>query len=228
MRTRRRTWWELGIVALGLFLVCGTVRAQEAGVGSQGSLDAQVPVQAPGQAGAGTVAGGTGGSGQSAPRQEVERLRAQVARLQLQLAQVRRQLAEAQAGQGVGGAGPVGIGDPAAEAPVGATGLGDPNAEGVGGGGRAGQPDTDDQGTALVSAIYSGKLRSITGQQLVLEGEQGEAPSRHALGRNVRVLRNGREVSLKSLKQGTLIRISSDITAPGNPVTEIQVLERAR
>jgi hypothetical protein len=203
----------LGIAVLGLFLVCGNVQAQDA------ALESQVPVQAPGQTGVGL-------------QQEVDRLRVQVARLQLQLAQVRRQLAEAQAGQGVGGAGTggaVGIGDPAAEAPVGATGLGDPNGEGVGGGGRAGnaQPDTDDQGTALVSAIYSGKLRSITQQQVVLEGEQGEAPARYTLGRNVRVLRNGREVSWKSLKQGTLVRISSDITAPGNPVTEIQVLERA-
>jgi len=209
MRTRQRSWWESGIIALGLFFVCGSVQAQDRG------MDAQVPVQAPRQT-------------DVSLQQEVDRLRAQVARLQLQLAQVRRQLAEAQAGTG-GAGGSVGIGDPAAEAEVGATGLGDPNAEGVGGGGRAGnaQRDTDDQGTALVSAIYSGKLRSINAQQVVLEGEEGEAPSRHALGRNVRVLHNGRAVSWKSLKQGTLIRISSDITAPGNPVTEIQVLERA-
>ncbi len=208
MRTRQRTWWELGIVALGLFLVCGTAQAQDTGGA------AQVAVQAPRQEDVGL-------------QQEVERLRAQVARLQLQLAQVRRQLEEAQAG--TGGAGSGGIGDPAAEAEVGATGLGDPTAEGVGGGGRAGtaQPDTDDQGTALVSAIYSGKLRSITERQVVLEGEEGEAPSRHALGQKVRVLRNGREVSWKSLKQGALVRITTDIMAPGNPVTEIQVLAGA-
>ncbi|WP_257451946.1 hypothetical protein [Archangium lipolyticum] len=180
--------------------------------------------------------------------QEIARLRAEVARLQLELARMRSQLVQAQqaggAGQGVGGSGSAGIGDPNAEAPAGATGLGDPNAEaparaqesgtpvneGVGGGGAGGaqaRPDTDNQGYAVANVIYTGRVRSVSQQRLVLVDDAGAANTL-SLAPNVRVLRQGQQVSLQSIQEGTVVRASASLYTRGNPVTEIEVVPPAR
>jgi hypothetical protein len=181
-------------------------------------------------------------------QQELARLRVEVARLQLELARMRSQLAQAQqaggAGPGVGGSGAVGIGDPNAEAPAGATGLGDSNAEGpagaraggasvnegVGGSGAGGaqaRPDTDDQGYAEANVIYTGRVRSVSQQRLVLVDEGGAANTL-SLAPDVRVLREGQQVSLRSIQEGSVVRASASLYTRGNPVTQIEVVPPAR
>ncbi|MFL5352278.1 hypothetical protein [Archangium sp.] len=178
-------------------------------------------------------------------RLQVARLRTEVARLEQQLAQMRAQLSAAESGvggSGVGGSGSAGLGDANAEAPPGAArGIGDTSAEGVGGGGGTGtssgrgtssgstasrapdnRPDTSNQGYAEAVVIYTGRIRSVTAQRLVLEdsGLLNTMP----VASNVRVLNGGKQVSLQSLRDGTSVRVSADMYAKGNPVTEIQVL----
>jgi hypothetical protein len=248
---RKPTRWDLGIALLGLFLVCGAVRslAQDAQYPGTGST-MQEPAQ--GSDVSGTM-GGTGGAGQTTDtgqqttgtqqmssaeawqQQEVAQLRAEVARLQLELARMRSQLAQAQqaggAGPGVGGSGAVGIGDPNAEAPAGATASGTSVDEGVGGSGRAGdaqaRPDTDDQGYAVANVIYTGRVRSVSQQRLVLVDEGG-ATNTLSLAPNVRVLREGQQVSLRNIQEGSVVRASASLYTRGNPVTQIEVVPPAR
>jgi hypothetical protein len=200
----------------------------------------------------GTGGSGTGGTtGQAAgtetqqlsdleaqQRVEIARLRAQVAGLEQQLAQIRVQLARTQAaqgtggsgqgmggsGQGTGGGGSAGIGDPNAEAPDGASGIGYATAEGVGGGGNAGgAADTRNEGYAVANVILQGRVRSVNPQQLVLDLEGGFSNTL-SLARDVRVTQNGKQVALRTLGEGTLVRTSADLYARGNPVTSIEVL----
>lgn len=217
---------------------------QDTGTGGSGTAG-----QATGGSGAvGTTGQGTDtgtGSQQSSvdeaqQRLEVARLRTEVARLEQQLAQMRAQLAAAESGvggSGQGGSGSAGIGDTNAEAPGSATGVGNPPAEGVGGGGTGAgtgttanrapgnRPDTSNQGYAEASVIYTGRIRSVTAQRLVLEdsGIINTMP----VAPNVRVLSGGKQVSLQSLREGTSVRVSANMYAKGNPVTEIQVLPTA-
>lgn len=82
---RKPAWWDLGIVVLGLVLVCGATRAvaQE---------------QAPEEGDAARV--------EAQQQVELARLRAQVASLEQQLARMRVELARArQAAEGTGGSG---------------------------------------------------------------------------------------------------------------------------
>jgi hypothetical protein len=220
MRSRKRTWVELGIVALGLLLVCSS-----AGVGADQPLLAQA--SPPEQTGEAAEPGQAGRAGEVAELwKSMARLQAEVARLQAEVAQLRALLAGG--GPGVGGAGEAGIGDPAAEAEVGATGLGDPMAEGVGGGGRAGTAtrDTDDQGTVVANVMVTGRVRSVSARQIVLLAEEGEddEPLTLPLARDVRVLRDGRSVGLKALQEGMRVQASANLLAPDSPVTEILVL----
>lgn len=197
----------------------------------------------------GTATQGTGSQQSSVDeaqqRLQVARLRTEVARMEQQLAQLRAQLSAAesgvggsgQGGSGVGGSGSAGIGDTNAEAPGAATGVGNPQAEGVGGGGTGtttgttanrapdNRPNTSNQGYAEASVIYTGRIRSVTAQRLVLEdsGILNTMP----VAPNVRVLSGGKQVSLQSLREGTSVRVSGDMYAKGNPVTEIQVLPTA-
>jgi hypothetical protein len=183
-------------------------------------------------------------------RLAVARLRTEIARLEQQLAQTRARLSEAesgmggsgqggsgQGGSGQGGSGTAGIGDANAEAPGAAPGVGDVSAPGVGGGtsigtgstvGRApdNRPATSNQGYAEANVIYTGRIRSVSAQRLVLD-DSGIVNTMQ-VAPNVRVLRDGQQVSLQSLREGTFVRASADLYAHGNPVTEIQVLPAAR
>jgi hypothetical protein len=199
---------DVGIAMLGLFLVCSAVQdvAQEPGTTNVEAVQ----------------------------RQEISRLRAEVERLQREVTRMRAQLAEAglpmQGGTedtGTGGAGNAGIGDPSAEAPAGQVGLGDPAGEGVGGSGRAGgtqaaRPDTDNEGTAVANIIYTGRIRSVSPEQLILDVEGGS--NNLPLARDVRVFRGRKEVAFKTLREGTFVRASADLYARGNPVIRIEVL----
>ena len=214
---RKRTWMDVGIAVLGLFLVCSAVQdvAQEPGTGQAGGTQQATNVEA-------------------VQRQEISRLRAEVDRLQREVTRMRAQLAEAglptQGGTdtGTGGAGNAGIGDPSAEAPAGQVGLGDPAGEGVGGSGRAGgaqaaRPDTDNEGTAVANIIYTGRIRSVSPEQLILDVEEGLS-NNLPLARDVRVFRGRKEVAFKTLREGTFVRASADLYARGNPVVRIEVL----
>jgi hypothetical protein len=88
------------------------------------------------------------------------------------------------------------------------------------------RPDTSNQGYAEAVVIYTGRIRSVTAQRLVLEdsGILNTMP----VASDVRVLKGGKQVSLQSLREGTSVRASANMYAKGNPVTEIQVLPTAR
>ncbi|PTL76777.1 hypothetical protein [Vitiosangium sp. GDMCC 1.1324] len=169
---------------------------------------------------------------------QVARLRTEVARLEQQLAQMRAQLARMEAASpGVGGSGPgvggsapgvggsapgVGVREPGVGG-SGSAGIGNPSASGVGvGGSGAGQAQPTRQGYAEANVIYTGRIRSLSQGQLVLEDE-GMVKTL-PLAPKVRVLRDGREVSLQSLREGTLVRASADMLTRGIPVKEIQVI----
>jgi TolA-binding protein len=225
---------DVGIAVLGLFLVCSAVQDV-----------AQAPSGTPGdtvaQAGQGTQ---QATNVEAVQRQEISRLRAEVDRLQREVARMREQLAQTglptqgetgagtggagNEGTGTGGAGSAGIGDPSAEAPAGQVGLGDAAGEGIGGGGRAGgaqaaRPETDDEGTAVANIIYTGRVRSVSQGQLVLDVGEGISNSL-TLARDVRVFRGRQEVAFKTLREGTFVRASADLYARGNPVVRIEVL----
>ncbi|EPX59959.1 hypothetical protein D187_002703 [Cystobacter fuscus DSM 2262] len=211
----------LGVAALGMALVLGAEQGaaqtteQDSGTQSQAEVEAQ-------------------------QRLEVARLRTQVAQLQQQLARMRAQLAQAQSNepassseQGVGGSGTGGtdttgdgtgrtsaIGDPNAEAPEGATGIGSPTSIGYPTGSA---PDEDDSGYALANVLHTGRVRSVSGQQIVL-AEEGGVSTTLPLASNVQVLRGRQRVSLQSLEEGTLVRTSANLSSPGNPVTRIEIL----
>ncbi|ATB34933.1 hypothetical protein CYFUS_000345 [Cystobacter fuscus] len=219
----RQTWMGLGVAALGMALVLGAEQGaaqteQDGGTQSQAETEAQ-------------------------QRLEVARLRTQVAQLQQQLARMRAQLAQAQSNapvssseQGVGGSGPGGpggtgttgdgtgrtsaIGNPNAEAPEGATGIGSPTSIGSPTGSG---PSADDSGYALANVLHTGRVRSVSGQQLVLV-EEGGVSTTLPLASNVQVLRGRQRVSLQSLEEGTRVRTSANLSSPGNPVTRIEIL----
>lgn len=215
---RKRTWMDVGIAVLGLFLVCSAV--QDVAQAPSGTDTEQATQQAT--------------NVEAVQRQEISRLRAEVDRLQREVARMREQLAQAGlptqsgTGAGTGGAGNAGIGDPNAEAPAGQVGLGNPEGTSIGGSGRAGggqaaRPDTDNAGTAVANIIYTGRIRSVSQGQLVLEVDDGISNSL-PLARDVRVFRGRQEVAFKTLREGTFVRASADLYARGNPVVRIEVL----
>ena len=96
---------------------------------------------------------------------------------------------------------------------------------GVGGAGTAGIEGElpAEPGTSMVDVIFSGSVRSVSQQQLVLVDEGGDALT-IPLARDVRVFRDGRGVALRTLEEGAQVRAVADMLIPGNPVTEIVVL----
>ena len=225
---RKRTWMDVGIAVLGLFLVCSAV--QDVAQAPSGTDTEQATQQAT--------------NVEAVQRREISRLQVEVDRLQREVARMREQLAQAglptqggtgagtggagNEGTGTGGAGNTGIGDPNAEAPAGQVGLGDPEGTSIGGSGRAGggqaaRPDTDNQGTAVANIIYTGRIRSVSQGQLVLEVDDGISNSL-PLARDVRVFWGRQEVAFKTLREGTFVRASADLYARGNPVVRIEVL----
>lgn len=218
---RKRTWMDVGIAVLGLFLVCSASPGVAQDTSTRGA----------GATGGSGQVGGTQGTEQVEVQQwqEIAQLRGEVSRLQREVARMQAQLSEAGlAGRGVGGAGTAGTdAENAGTGGGGSAGIGDPNAEGVGGGGRAGgaqanRPDTSNQGVAVANIIHTGRVRSVSARELVLVDEGGSKSL--LLANNVRVFRGREQVSLQSLREGTFVRASADLYMRDNPVIEIQVL----
>src|SRR6218665_798157 len=148
--------------------------------------------------------------------------------------------------QGVGGGGTEGssaVGNPNAEAPREAPGVGSPppptrrnrnrnpqgpppsDTGGSGSGntrGASGASDTA-SGFALANILHTGRVRSVSSQQLVLD-EEGGGSNTLTLARDVQVLREGRPATFKSLEKGMRVKTSANLYTQGNPVTRIEVL----
>ncbi len=220
---RKVTLTVVGIVGLSL-LLCGSD---------------EVLAQTEGQA--------TGGAGASTAelRQSVLKLQSDVALLRQELAQVRAELANVTSNLGVGGSGQAGVAPSAVPAgasaaqstPAGTAPAQDTVSGGTGGQGPAprgsANPGTARRGTqaaetassgeAVVNAIYTGKVRSVSSKQLVLLDDSGQAFTVE-LGAQTRFLRNGQRISAQQLKQGTRVRATVDLLAGHNQATEVTTL----
>jgi hypothetical protein len=237
---RKVTLTVIGLLGLSL-LLCGSgevlaqtdTRAFPPGSPGSDATDSRlqgmpaidVDAGTPGTGGAGAVAGGTGqaAGGVEASsvelRQSVLQLQGEVARLRQELAQVRAELANVTgrnigaggAGQaGVGGAGQAGVAPTAA--PAGASAQRDTQAGG-----------TDDPGAAVVHALYTGKVRSVSDQQLVLQDDSGQ-PFTVELGAQTRFISKGQRISAQQLKQGTSVRATVDLLSGRNQAIEVTTL----
>ena len=174
---------------------------------------------------------------------EVARLRTEVARLQQQLVQMGAQLEQARAMQGASGTGGSGTGGTDATpangtnasmgssmgtsgsssstnaAPVDNTGVG-----GTGSSvGTGSAPGTGGEGISEVNILYTGRVRSVSDKQLVLEDAAG-AVRTLSLAQGVRVFDKGQPVTREQLTEGRQVRTSADISARGHPVTRIDLL----
>lgn len=198
---------------------------------------------AAGAGGSGVAGGGvagTGGSGAAggagASTAEMQRtvlaLQAEVAQLRQELAQVRAELANLSGSMGVGGSGQAGGAQVTGQAPVasqptrqdtettGTSAVGNVtqgNAVGTGTGGSG------EEGEAVVNAIYTGTVRSVSSGRLVLLDEEGQ-PFSVELGKSTRVLRNGQRITAGQLERGTRVRATVDLLAGHNQATEIVAL----
>ena len=227
----RHTWMGLGVAALGMGLVLGAPRGEAQSLSTDGT--------------SGTSSGSMTSSDTSQSQQsqalsaaqqqlEVARLRTQVAQLQQQLVQMRTQLAQAQSAaglsssnQGVGGSGTAGtsaVGDPNAEAPQGATGLGYTTGTGTGTGGSGSADSNNAPGYAAANVLHTGRVRSVSGDRLMLDEGGGGGATPLTLSSSVRVFRGTEPLSLQSLEEGMRVKTTADFYARGNPVTRIEVL----
>jgi hypothetical protein len=219
--------------------------------GAPGSdaADSRVQSMTPGDGGVGAeqAAGGAGASPADL-RQTVLQLQSEVARLRQELAQVRAELANTPANTGVGGSGQAGVA-PAA-APTGAgvgqntqdTATGGSSAQSTVSGGTGGQgtalragtaqetaqsgaqaADTAGSGEAVVNAIYTGKVRSVSDRQLVLLDDAGQ-PFTVELGPRTRFISRGQRIPAQQLKQGTRVRATVDMLSGRNQATEVTTL----
>jgi hypothetical protein len=179
---------------------------------------------------------------------EVAQLRQDLARVRSELASVTANAGNAAAaGPGVGGSGEAGLAPSAA--PSGATAGqdragGDTAAQGTVSDGTAAQgnaprgstaqPGTAaprgaparnpaDPGQAVVDAIYTGTVRSVSAGRLVLLDDAGQ-PFTVELGERTRFLRNGQRISAQELKQGTRVRATVDMLSGRNQATEVTTL----
>ncbi|KFE66261.1 hypothetical protein [Hyalangium minutum] len=84
-------------------------------------------------------------------------------------------------------------------------------------------PDTANSGAAVVDAIYTGTVRSVSARQLVLVDEAGQ-PFTVELGNQTRVLRNGQRISAQELKKGTRVRATVDMLSGRNQATVVTTL----
>jgi hypothetical protein len=78
-------------------------------------------------------------------------------------------------------------------------------------------------GEAVVNAIYTGKVRSISGRQLVLLDDSGQ-PFTVELGSQARFISNGQRISAQQLKPGTRVRVTVDLLSGRNQTTEVTTL----
>jgi hypothetical protein len=208
---RKATWAVLGIAGLSLLLCsAGEVVLAQTDTGA-----------AAGAAGAGQATG-TAGADTAALRQTVLQLQGDLAQVRQELAQVRAELADLSASMGVGGAGQAG------GAPQDTT----PGRVDTTGPLRAGTAQetlprgTTVPGEAVVDAIFTGTVRSVSDTRLVLtdEGEQMTL----TLGEQTRVFRDGQRIAARELEAGTRVRVTVDLTYRRDLVTEIVALPSAR
>jgi hypothetical protein len=223
------------------------------GVGTEGTAPSGTQAGGTGgsgtaAAGAGQAAGGAGASPADL-RQSVLQLQSEVAQLRQELAQVRSELANANANTGVGGSGQAGVAPPAAPTGAGvgqntqSTAAGGSSAQGTVSGGTGGQgaplragtaqetaqrgaqvpADTDNAGEAVVNAIYTGKVRSVSDRQLVLLDDAGQ-PFTVELGPRTRFISRGQRIPAQQLKQGTRVRATVDLLSGRNQATEVTTL----
>ncbi|MDC0712312.1 hypothetical protein POL68_27870 [Stigmatella sp. ncwal1] len=209
---RRVPWMTVGVVGAGI-LLCGS---GEPGVLAQAQTQAAPPVgatHAPYNDNTGQHASRPAGAEMAQLRQTVLQLQAEVAGMQRELAQLRSELASLNPEVGVGGSGPVSGGDTSQASPP-------PTAQNQ----DTASPSTPGSGEARVDAFYTGTVRSVSSDRLLLEDSEGQAfPV--ALGKRT-VMReaSGQRISAKQLKQGMRVRATVDLIA-GNPeASELVVL----
>jgi hypothetical protein len=247
---RKVTWTTVGLVVLSV-LLCGSdeLLAQTGTATSpadpveRDATDTRVQGTAPGDARTGTagsadaMAEGTGGSGRATGgtdassaelRRTVLQLQADMARMSQELAQVRAELADLSAAVGVGGSGRAGEQSGA----QGATARGNTAARDTGdrstvGGGSPPARGAQDPGEAVVNAIYTGTVRSVSAGQLVLLDEEGQSFT-VALGERTRVLRDGKRISARQLEKGTRVRATVDLLSGNSQAMEVVTLPSAQ
>jgi uncharacterized small protein (DUF1192 family) len=216
----------VGLVGLSL-LLCGS-----------GELLAQTDSTSAGNTASGNATGLT------ASPQTVQQLQQQVVQLQQEVARLRAQLDSVTASQAVGGSGQAGVAPSGAQAGAtsnpGETSSGTAPEGTVAGGTPPGTPlragtaqETGARGTtaqgsstsgeAVVNAIYTGTVRSVSGGRLELLDDEGK-PFTVELGKQTRVLRNGQRISAQELKQGTRVRATVDMLSGRSQATEVTTL----
>jgi hypothetical protein len=153
----------------------------------------------------------------AALRQTVLQLQSEVADMQRELAQLRSELASLNPDVGVGGSGPV-----QPEADTAAPASHPPTAQTQD---TASPPSSPDTSKARVDALYTGTVRSVSADRLVLLDSKGEAfPI--ALGKNTALREaNGQRISAKALTPGTPVQATVDLLSQsGNEASVITVL----
>ncbi|WP_164012036.1 hypothetical protein [Pyxidicoccus trucidator] len=221
----RVRWTVLGILGLSV-LMCGGGCSAGAQSEETGPKRAETGAEAPKQEG-----------GQALPESEagelwgtVAELRAEVSQLREDVRRLRAQVAELD-GEGSS------PGDARADAVRSGAGA----AQGTGGSGTAGGTGTQapivsdvpptgsgmraPTGTAVVNAVYTGVVRSVSEQQVVIEMEDG-AELRLSLYPKTQVLREGRSIGVKQLKKGEQVRAVVDLVGQDKTL-EIAVLPAA-
>lgn len=178
---------------------------------------------------------------------EVARLRQELAQVRAELANVtERSTGAGGSGQaGVGGSGQT-LGAPASAPPSASAGqntaAGGASGQGAVPGGTTGQiiapqrstnPDTAQRGTqagapdasslAVAHAIFTGKVRSVSDQELVLQDDHGK-PFTVELGTQTRFISKGQRISAQQLKQGTRVRATVDMLSGHKQAMEVTTL----
>jgi hypothetical protein len=199
---RKVSWTVLGIAGLSL-LMCGgcTAEAQSGGAEAQQARpDADAPQrQASGQASP---------AGEDADlRRSVAELRAEVSQLRQEVTRLRAQVAE----PGVGGSGSAGT-------PKG-TGAQTPVVSDVP---PAGSNVPTARGTAVVNAVYTGTLVSVSPRQVVID-TGSDASLTLGVGSGTQVLRDGRNIGALQLEKGEQVRAVVDMVGQ-HQTLEIAVL----
>ncbi|WP_224369180.1 hypothetical protein [Hyalangium versicolor] len=231
----------VGIV--GLVLLCGSAEllAQNTPTGNTSGAGTSTGTAG----GTGTVATGAdqttrgaGGDLVGLP-QSVMELQQQVAQVRQDVAQLRSEVERLNANMAVGGSGQAGVdanspqGNPLQDTEGSATGgSGTQSTAGgtppgtplrAGTAAETGASSAPSSGEAVVTAIYTGTVRSVSSGRLILRDEDGKDFTVQ-LGDKTRVLRNGQRISAQELKQGTRVRATVDMLSGHNQATEVRTL----
>jgi hypothetical protein len=79
------------------------------------------------------------------------------------------------------------------------------------------------QGQAAASAIHTGKVRSVSGRQLVLLDDSGQ-PITVEVGDQTRFISKGQRISAEQLKPGTPVRVTVDLLSGRSQAKEVSTL----